>query len=388
MYSDKFTLTKIKRDRIYFYVLFRDKESNKRLSKKSVEKLRKEFSSESKAIRSEKEAIEVCNKYLAHLRENKEYDTFSLSSYLSEFYDYDKSPYIKRRLALKSDNLGKDYAYNRKSMIDRHVINKINKNLKLSDLKLYMLEGIQMKLINEDKLKPASINMIMHSIIFALKQARRLGFLNNIIDLNIENIKNHEIKNRGIYKSEDIKRILDYFENNWRMKYAILLSLSTGLRSGEIRALRVSDINEDNISVNSALARLAGRKLPKGRKSRIVPCPKELLEIIVKYANHEDNIIFYSKSDNTKPVNSHYFSYHLNKALDDLKIENREEDMLCFHTFRHMANSYLSSSIDQNSLQLTIGHTSNIMSMRYMHLTDDKKDKILKAQEEHLKTLI
>jgi len=75
-----------------------------------------------------------------------------------------------------------------------------------------------------------------------------------------------------------------------RVYLATTLSVFTGMRQGEIRAMKASSItliNDDQgiITVSQAIAVYAGLKTTKGKRERQVPCPRWLCEELLRMAN-------------------------------------------------------------------------------------------------------
>ena len=233
----------------------------------------------------------------------------------------------------------------------------------------------------------------MNSISQALEYAKKENLLPYSQITKVEPIRKN-IKTRGILSNEETKNLMEYLKtsNDIKTYLAISLSLITGIRSGELRALTTDQIDNGLIVIDRAYANLAKTKIPKGKKSRIVPCPKELCEKLIELSKlnpnitDDRNLVFWSKKQD-KVLSSHYFNTKFQQALIKSKTLSKEEienRNISFHSLRHMANTLLRGSVDEYILRLTIGHSSEQLSDIYSHIEDTAIESIRKAQEKNI----
>jgi len=393
-----FTLCRIQRDeRTYFYALFRDPETGKRTNKKSVEMLRKQLGIfESSPIRRRDDAIRICQKALEEGVVFKKQQEQLFSEYLAEFYTYEISPYVRRRNLLEPGSLSKDYMATRKNLVMNHVIPLIKPNLYLSKVTLETLEQIQFLLVEKQTISHSTVNLCMSAVLVALREAQRRGQLPSTVVLSLKHLKSsHEI--RGILSEEELAMFMRYAKEHTekRIYFACLLSLLTGMRAGELRALRCNAIGEYLITIDSAYGDKEGLKAPKGKKTRLVPCPaflgNELRQLAME--NPYDNpllLVFWSKR-NGGFVSSHYFSERFIQELvrsKVLSLQSVKERNISFHSLRHMANTLLRGSVDEHVLRMTIGHSSEQLSDLYTHLSQRGLKSVELAQQNNILPLI
>ncbi|HPK47506.1 MAG TPA: tyrosine-type recombinase/integrase [Sphaerochaeta sp.] len=393
-----FTLCRIRQnERVYFYALFRDPESGKRTNKKSVERLRTRLGIFSdKPISRRDEAIRICQQALeAGLIFSRD-EKILMREYLVQFYSWEESEYIKRRNLLSVGSIGKDYVHTRQNLIKNHLLKHIKPNLLLSAVTLGMVEDWQFSLVESGEISHSTINVIMTAVIAALREAQRRGKLSPSVVLELKHLDVMH-KGRGILTEEETARFLQYAKekSEKRIYLACLLSLVTGMRSGELRALRVDALCGDMIVVDQAYADQAGLKAPKGKITRHVPCPLWLISALETLAaenpyESEHHLVFWSKRGGGF-VSSHYFSSRFKEelvrsgVLDERAIEERN---ISFHSLRHMANTLLRGSIDEHLLRLTIGHSSVRLSDLYTHLSERGLQSVALAQERTILTLL
>ena len=393
-----FTLCRITRsERIYWYALFRNPDTGERTNKKSVEKIRKDLGILSTVpIKRRDEAILICQKALDEGLIFGKREPLSFYSYLERFFDWEQSPYVERRNLLDPGSISKDYISTRQNLISNHILKRINTNLLLSAVTLNQLEQIQLSLVKEGKLASSTINICMGAVSLALGEAQRRGLLSTSNTYSVRPLKSMH-RMRGILSEEELKAYMQYMkkEGEERIYLACLLSLLTGMRSGELRALQFTSVGNDLITVDQAYADKAGLKMPKGKKTRYVPCPAFLCEQLknLSLSNpnpNTHNLVFWSKRGGLF-VSSHYFSERFQQELARsgvLKMEEIKERNITFHSLRHMANTLLRGSVDEHVLRMTIGHSSEQLSDLYTHLSQRGLKSVELAQQNNILPLL
>lgn len=220
----------------------------------------------------------------------------------------------------------------------------------------------------------------------------------------IRNISKFAIR-KGIYVAndanavqirQDIKpmRVLNKAEQSQICEYilkkpeacsiGILVCMFTGLRIGEICALRWEDISfsDQSIYIHHTLQRIQmhrghGAKTevvvttPKSSCSiRKIPLPDEILEILV--LNKKASSGYVLTNDEYKFIEPRTMQNKFKKILKAVGIENAN-----FHALRHtFATRCVELGFDVKSLSEILGHaTVNITMNRYVHPTYEMKKK-------------
>jgi len=394
MNTTPFTLCRIKNKEIMsFYVMYRDPITNKRGTKKSIDKLKRMLNLGFEHVSRLEEATIIAQKALDEdiiFNSKKEQN---LKKYLLNFFDFDKSPYFSRKILLDKDSISPDYVSTRRNLISNHLLPLIDNNYSLSNVNITFIEELQTKLIHNNKLSSTTINQIMNSLSQALEYAKKENLINSNVTTKVESIRKN-IKVRGILTNEETSKIINYLkmQKDETTYLAVSLALMTGMRSGELRALTTDQIEDGIIIVDRAYANIGKNKLPKGKKTRVVPCPNDLCKKLITYSIKNPNIfdnrnlVFWSKKKD-KMLSSHYFSTKFKKALIDsniLTIEDINKRNISFHSLRHMANTLLRGSVDEYILRLTIGHSNEQLSNIYSHIEDSALESIRKAQEKNI----
>lgn len=157
----------------------------------------------------------------------------------------------------------------------------------------------------------------------------------------------------------------------------ILLSLFTGIRVGEICALRWEDISfsEQTIFVHQTMQRLQDRSSSEGRKTKVVittpksacsirtiPIPENLLSILKSYKEVSAGYLL-TNSDQSY-IEPRTMQNRFKRVLKNCSIENAN-----YHSLRHtFATRCIELGFDIKSLSEILGHASvNITLNRYVH---------------------
>jgi len=176
-------------------------------------------------------------------------------------------------------------------------------------------------------------------------------------------------------------------------KLGILLCLYTGIRVGEICALRWQDISSDfkMLYVRQTLQRVKnmsgyGSKTkilidtPKSQCSvREIPIPKFLVEYLRDFSR--GNNIYFLASDEISFVEPRTMQNHFAKNVKVANIAGAN-----FHSTRHtFATRCIEAGVDIKSLSEMLGHASvNITLNRYVHPSFEQKRKGMNKLEEYI----
>lgn len=172
----------------------------------------------------------------------------------------------------------------------------------------------------------------------------------------------------------------------------VLLCLYTGLRIGEVCALKCSDINieMETLTVDKAVQRIkntdstakAKTKVivdaPKSQCSvRVVPIPNFVAALLKQYIPAGSNN-YYFLSKNMNYIEPRCYQYRYKKILEKAGVE-----YINFHALRHtFATRAIEKGVDIKSLSEILGHASvNITLEKYVHSSDEQKKKQINKLE-------
>lgn len=152
----------------------------------------------------------------------------------------------------------------------------------------------------------------------------------------------HPPKQIQIFEKEYQIKLINYLQSQINHKnFGILLCIHTGLRIGELCALKWGDININTkmLSINKTMIRTYtkedGSKLnitpPKTRSSiRNIPLNSWIMQYAILLQGQDDHYILTNKD---KPIEPNKYRLYYNRLLKDLELPH-----LTFHALRHTFN--------------------------------------------------
>ena len=197
-------------------------------------------------------------------------------------------------------------------------------------------------------------------------------------------------KKRGTYTIEEANLILRD-KDTWSSPLAWLasyLSAFTGMREGEIRALTKEDIKDGYLVVQHSFDVTVGVKCTKGEKERHIPIPEDLRKELLRWAPDEGFI--FSLSGGSFPVCPKHLLDGLKQRCIAVGISKKEIERrgLCFHSWRHFFNTRLiASGVTGEITRAVVGHESEDMTERYLHLTASDMEVVARVQNELVKVV-
>lgn len=239
----------------------------------------------------------------------------------------------------------------------------------------YKINNLNKEIINSiiDKLSNSlSINTV-HDMANILKQILKYNRMTDI-DVKVP-IKEH--KSISVFTPKDIKKLERFaltYDN--RFVFGIILSLYTGIRIGELCALKKSnfDMNLMTLSINHTIIRVKNAdgkqktkvicSAPKSKKSiRTIPIPDVLQSYLIHYLN-EMNSDYYFLTNKTKAIEPRSYTNKYKKYLNYWGINHKK-----FHTTRHtFATKADETKMSTKALSEILGHSSaSITQNLYIH---------------------
>jgi integrase len=306
-------------------------------------------------------------------------------TWLRQIYDHATSPFIQEKIAHKR-SFGKTVAGDRLQAIKKHYEPYFQDRL-LSEISRADLKSFSFALA-EKGLNPATINRILTVSTVPLKWA----FRNDLIIADPTKgvmFFSESPKKRGILTKEEARALFAVHWKDQRAFVANKLASETGLRAGEIRALRLEDIKSeqqgDFLDIQHSYSNIDGLKAPKNGEPRKVPLltdSKRLLLELVKMSPHKkgEYIFFGPKPD--RPADDKVFNDGLIEALAAIGIDKsaRKARAISLHSWRHFYSSILSDMVDARSLGLVTGHkTPAVLAVYAAHANAEHVDLVRAA---------
>ena len=268
-------------------------------------------------------------------------------------------------------------------ILENHVLPEFgdNDSLHEHDVQAFVLKKI------EHGLSAKSVK----DILIVLKMVMKFGVKNewmNHCEWDIKFPVNSQPKELEVLSVANHKKILDYVQHNFTfMSLGIYISLSTGLRIGEICALKWSDINvaDGKITVQRTIERIymvEGEKkhtqlvinTPKTVNScREIPISKELLAM-VKPMKKVVNADFYVLTNEDKPTEPRTYRNYYNRLMEKLDIPK-----LKYHGLRHsFATRCIEAGCDYKTVSVLLGHSNISTTLNlYVHPNMEQKKRCI-----------
>ena len=214
----------------------------------------------------------------------------------------------------------------------------------------------------------STINLHLSCLKRALHSAVEWGQLGANPAAGVHKLSNHAEK-WSFLNHEEAEKFLAAATAKWKPLFRV--AMQTGLRKGELLALRWSDIDWNNrvVQVRHTLFK---DKLypPKSRAAvRAVPMTTEVLETLrtcrKAAAAHGSQFVFCS--DTGTPLDP----TNVSRAV---KAANRRSGVkrIRFHDMRHtFASQMAMAGAGMRTIQELLGHSSLDMTLRYAHLTEE-----------------
>lgn len=228
-------------------------------------------------------------------------------------------------------------------------------------------------------------------ILIVLKMVMKFGVKNEWMkhyEWDIKYPANSQPKELEVLSVANHKKVLDYVQHNFTfMSLGIYISLCTGLRIGEICALKWSDINvaDGTITVQRTIERIyvvEGDKkhtqlvinTPKTVNScREIPMSKELLAM-VKPMKKVVNGDFYVLTNEDKPTEPRTYRNYYNRLMEKLDIPK-----LKYHGLRHsFATRCIEAGCDYKTVSVLLGHSNISTTLNlYVHPNMEQKKRCI-----------
>jgi integrase len=181
-----------------------------------------------------------------------------------------------------------------------------------------------------------------------------------------------------------------------RAKLANMLAAVTGMRQGEILALRFQDLGSDCLYVNHSWGNADGLKTPKNNETRVIELPfPDLMNGLIELAKRNpwgvdpESFIFWTERKNGIPMAGRLFVDGLRDALVKVGFTADNARKYLFHGWRHFYTSYMIGKIDKKLLKSQTGHRTDSMLWHYSdHQIAGDRERLRVAQIETFGDLV
>lgn len=294
--------------------------------------------------------------------------------FLDEFWDMERSPYF-RELAIRGKEVHIHYVKTNRTYVEKYwkplIEGKLVGEITRNDVNnIFNQKSI-------DHLSGKSIFCVISALTLPMKYAHQHG----LTDINCYDgiIKpSTKSKKREILTMEETRALFNTEWDNSTAKLACLIACYTGMRSGEILALRMQDIGDDRIYIRHSWSMYEGLKSPKNGEAREIKIPQKLRDMIVYQASFNpydegmSGFIFFNSEGPGRPMDGKVWVKYMRRALE--KIGHKDPKSICFHSFRHeWCTNTLTEIGDKRVCMVGSGHKSDEVFSHYAdHIQKEK----------------
>jgi site-specific recombinase XerD len=220
------------------------------------------------------------------------------------------------------------------------------------------IEGFLAKM-NKDGYTPKSISRKINSTRTFYRFLKTNGYVKDDPSLLISHPK-YQLAPPRILTPTEYRALRDAARNDPRMSAIIELLLQTGIRIGELTALRLSDIHKDSLHIPSM----------EKHEERIVPLNKRAQEALNRYLevrpNASDDHIFITKSGKPfliRNIRTSIERYFRLAEIKDAKVNDLRHTFVAYH---------LKNGASIVTLSKILGHKRISTTERYLEYVPDR----------------
>ncbi len=293
---------------------------------------------------------------------------------LSNFWDFENSEYVKKRIARGYD-IKQRNCKEKLGIVKRYWAKYFDADRTVQSLTSRELDDFLMYLRTEKKLSADTVNKTMTAGNMAFEFLIKEGLITSNPLTSVERFKVNA-KKRGIPTETEMKKLM---ELNWDWtdsvnKLAFKVAALFGLRAGEISGLQVCDIdaNADLLYIRHSWNDTDKLKDTKNGDDRIIPIEHGVaLELLMNARRNPDysdtSFVFWSQKVAGQPMWPSSFEDDFYIAMQKIGIseEQRKERNIVFHSLRHYCATQIAQRASLEIAMKILGHRTEEMTRLY-----------------------
>jgi len=358
-----------------YYAQFRDTSNGKRQTAISTH------------TRTRDEAVAFCLGFIKQGKHNLK-SSVSFASFADGFFDFEKSAYIRNEIK-RGNRYSHRYADNNQRYLESLLMPYFKGHL-LTEIRARDVEAFFESV--EGRYSSSTLSSIHNALNAVMKEAYRLEIIgDNPLNRVFKRIVRTQSK--GILSEVEAKTLFSNLSNWSGNNFHFILNalaMNTGMRQGEILALRPADLQQRGesgyINVRYAMDRVYGLKEPKCGSFRVIPLSIKMRSLLYAFTEAEnlasEDFVFHGDSRN-KPIDYKATNRALYRALAKIGINSvaRKERNITFHSWRHYFNTNMRGKISDDKLRLLTGHRTKTMTEHYTYNDFERVQDVIAVQE-------
>ena len=283
--------------------------------------------------------------------------------------------YCDEWLTLKRSQVKESTYVKYETILEKHIKSRLG-NCFMEMLTEAAVEQYSYSLLHEEKLSPKTVKDILQVLRAVAAYAGKQNPFMKQVDVLYPKADKKEMR---VLSGEEQRRFTAYLlETMDECKFGVLLALSTGLRLGEICALRWRDVSltERVLCVRQTMQRLKNLNCPeKGKTKIIITVPKSATSVREIPLNKDMSIL--CKKWRASDPDAYILTGKADRYMEPRTLQYRMEQYtrtcglegVHFHTLRHsFATRCVEVGFEIKSLSEILGHSSPRITLeRYVH---------------------
>jgi len=171
----------------------------------------------------------------------------------------------------------------------------------------------------------------------------------------------------AVMSAQEIKTLIDSIANI-KHRSVVMLLYSTGMRLNEVAHLKIADIDSKNMQIKVIQG--------KGARDRYTILSEQVLqELRAYYIIYKPKEYLFNGSGPGRPLSPRMIQHLVQAALAKAGLASKDYTV---HTIRHsFATHLVDNGTDLHTVKELLGHSTLQTTMRYMHLTRTRREKVI-----------
>ncbi|GHV84038.1 hypothetical protein AGMMS50212_13780 [Spirochaetia bacterium] len=298
--------------------------------------------------------------------------------FLIRFWDYEQSPYVEEKHSHKV-SIGLTHTKHSLERVNRYwepyFKGKLLGEITRKDIKDFSVELSK----NNQNLSPLTLKQILRVGVTAFRWAHANGLI-PIDPTQALPAYSSKARKRDVLSPQEAYDLFQLQWNNDVYKLVNMVAMTTGLRIGEILAIKNEDIGEDFLSITKSYSIIDGLKSTKTDEDRtvpVIPQIRDAMRILGRINPHGDGFIFFGEKSN-QPFDQHCPLKELKTMLIQLRVgKSADADAIkeaeaywkkrnvVLHSWRHFYAARMTDKLEARKVMLATGHKTEAVFKGY-----------------------